>query len=359
MTRSEIAQQRLQTQHLVSPKLTRPVDVVKWFGAMQAQDYAGAKWSLAQRMTGATDADIEGAFTRGEILRTHLMRGTWHFVAPSDIRWVLALTAPRQRIALASYSRKMGLDAAEVRKSNKTMTRALRGGRQLTREALRDALHRNGIAADGLRFIFLLAYAELDAVICSGAREGKQFTYTLLDDRVPETKPLARDKALAELAWRYVRSHGPATLADFVWWSGLTTGDARTAIAMVAKRLASFESDGKTYWMASDAEPAGEPSTTAYLLPTYDEFLIAYKDRSASIDHERSSDMRLNPQLISHLMIGGQRIGAWKRSMTKASTTIELDSYSPIRKKEKRAIAEAASKFGAFLGAQKLVISDW
>ena len=359
MTPSDIAQQRLQTQHLVSPKLTKAVDVVKWFGAMQAQDYPGAKWSLGQRMAGTTDADIEDAFTRGAIVRTHVMRPTWHFVAPSDIRWMLELTAPRVKSSIASYCRKHRLDEALFRRSNKILARTLRSGSPLTRDALRGALRRAGITLDNIQFMFVLLHAEVDGVICSGPREGKQFTYALLDARVPETKGLSRDEALAELTWRYFRSHGPATLADFVWWSHLTTGDAKAGIEMIRRRLAGEVVDGKTYWMASDAEPPGDPSTTAYFLPTYDEYLIAYKDRSASIDSKERSDMRLHPQLISHLMIGGKRIGAWRRSVAKASTMIELDSYSPIGKKEKRAIAEAASKYGAFLGAKSVMIRDW
>jgi hypothetical protein len=195
-------------------------------------------------------------------------------------------------------------------------------------------------------------HAEVDGVICSGPREGKQFTYALLDARVAETKGLSRDEALAELAWRYFRSHGPATHADFVWWSGLRTGDARSGIELLGKRVESFVFEEKTYWISASAAIDEQRSASAYLLPTYDEYLIAYKDRSASIGPRGPGDMRLNPQLISHLLIGGKRIGAWKRSMTKAAATIELASYSPIRTKEKRAIAEAASRYGAFLGVR-------
>ena len=217
-----LASQRLANQGLVSPSFTTPVDVVSWLGAVQAQDYYGAKWAVGQRMREATDDAIEAAFTEGAILRTHVLRPTWHFVAPADIRWMLRLTAPRVNTTIGSYYRKLGLDDTVFRRTNKALTRALRGGRQLTRDALRQAVDRAGVVADGVRFGFILLRAELDGVICSGPREGKQFTYALLDERVPEARALTRDEALAELTRRYFTSRGPATVRDFVWWSGLT-----------------------------------------------------------------------------------------------------------------------------------------
>jgi hypothetical protein len=357
MTRSEIAQLRLRNQHLVSPKFTKPADVVKWFGAMQAQDYAGAKWTVGQRMIDATDATITDAFARGTILRTHVMRSTWHFVVPTDIRWMLQLTAPRVKSAVASYCRKHGLDERLFQKTNKILARALQGGHQLTRDALRDALARADIVVNNLQFMFVLMRAEVDAVVCSGPREGKQFTYMLLDDRAPEAKALARDEALVELTWRYFRSHGPATLADFIWWSGLLTRDAKSGIQMLGKRLTTFVAEEKTYWMAANTDVGREICAAAYLLPTYDEYLIAYKDRSASIDAGRSSDMRLNPKLISHVLVGGKVIGHWKGTANKTTAAIELGLFEPAGKREKRAIAEAASRYGAFLGV-RAEISD-
>jgi hypothetical protein len=355
MTRSDIAQQRLRNQHLVSPTFTTPADVVKWFGAMQAQDYAGAKWTVGQRMADATDATIEDAFARGTILRTHVMRPTWHFVLPADIRWMLELTAPRVKASVASYCRKHRLDEALFEKTNKIIARALRGGRHLTREALRDALARSGIVVDNIQFMFVLLRAEVDALICSGPRQGKQFTYALLEERVPAAKPRPRDEAVAELTWRYFRSHGPATLADFIWWSGLLTRDAKSGIEMLGKRLTKLVAEEKTYWMAANVELDRQSSEAAYLLPTYDEYLIAYKDRSASIRPGRPSDMRINPKLMSHVLIGGSLIGRWKGTTNQTKATIELGLFTPPGKKETRAIAEAASRYGAFLGLRATV----
>ncbi len=200
---SHIAGRRLANQRLSSAGLESPEDVVSWLGAVQAQDYYGAKWALALRMREGADDVIEDAFTSGAILRTHVLRPTWHFVAPADIRWMLALTAPRVNATIGSYYRKLELDAAVFRQSNTALARALRGGRQLTRDALRQAVRRAGVAADdGMRFGFILLRAELDAVICSGPRAGKQFTYALLDERVAAAKAITRDEALARLTQR-------------------------------------------------------------------------------------------------------------------------------------------------------------
>jgi hypothetical protein len=202
-------------------------------------------------MRRATDDVVEKAFAEGSILRTHVLRPTWHFVAPADIRWMLELTAPRVKSAIGFNCRRMSMDDAIFARSRKVLVAALRGGRQLTRDALRRAIQRAGIATDDVRLVLILMRAELDGVICSGARIGKQFTYALLDERVPRTKALTRDAALAELTRRYFTSRGPATVQDFVWWSGLTVADARAGIEMTGRRLVREVIDGTACWRSS------------------------------------------------------------------------------------------------------------
>ena len=229
----------------------KPTDVLKWLGAVQAQDFYGAKWALGLRLRDATDELIEKAFSDGEIIRTHVMRPTWHFVAASDIRWLLKLTAPRVNMTARNYYRKFELDDGVFKRINRALERALGGGRQLTRQELRTAINKAGIPCDDLlRFTFILLRAELDALICSGARSGKQFTYALFDERVPDTKTLSKDEALAELARRYFTSRGPATLRDFVWWSGLSTTDARTGLALIQGSLSKEKIDSEDYWFS-------------------------------------------------------------------------------------------------------------
>src|SRR5260370_3742003 len=222
MTNLDIAQQRLHNQHISRQTFERPEEVGQGVGAVQSQDYAAAKGALGLGMQGVTDDAIEQEFADGAIIRTHVMRPTWHFVAPADIRWLLALTAPRINAFNAYYYRKLELDDALFRHSNAVLAKALQGSKQLTRSELASALQQAGIAADNLlRSTYIIMHAELDGIICSGARRGKQFTYALLDERVPPTRALDRDEALGEFARRYFTSQAPATLHNFLWWSRL------------------------------------------------------------------------------------------------------------------------------------------
>ena len=221
-------------------------------GAVQAQEYADTRWALALRMRRATAAGIEQAFDEGTILRTHVLRPTSHLVAPTDIRWMLALTGPCVSRRMAPYNRRLELDATVFRRNWNAIVRALRGGAQLTRQELKAVLQRADVRADGVqRLAHIVMQAELDAVICSGARRGNQHTYALLDERVPPSRTLSRDEALAELARRYFTSHGPAQLQDFMWWSGLAATDARAGLAMAGRRLKRDDVDGRTYWRSS------------------------------------------------------------------------------------------------------------
>jgi hypothetical protein len=317
MTILEIARQRLHNQRLSSPDFKKPRDVVKWLGAVQAQDYYGAKWALGQRMQVATDDDIEKAFAGGEILRTHVMRPTWHFVAPADIRWLLKLTAARVNTANSHYYRKLELDDSVFSRSNKLIGRALRGGKHLTRGELRTVIQRAGISSDDLlRFNYLLIRAELDGVICSGPRNGKQFTYALLDERVPQTKAMARDESLAELTRRYFTSHGPATSADFVWWSGLTPKDVKQGLEMAKRHLATEVIEGKTYWLPLSGPTVTRATPVAHLLPGFDEYFIAYKDRSAANDPKRNHQS-ITDNVVFHSTIvrDGRIVGRWSRKI--------------------------------------------
>lgn len=231
MTTSDIINCRLINQHIATTSFKRPQEIVSWLVAMQAQEFAMAKWAIGLRLPGFNDADIEKLFNDGEILRTHLMRPTWHFVTPLDIRWMLSLTAPRVNAVNAYWYRKFELDPATFKRSNHMLVKTLEGGKQLTRATLKSALEQAKIFADGLRLGYLLMRAELDGIVCSGARQGKQFTYALLEERVPPARRLHHEEALAEFTQRYFASRGPATLQDFVYWSGLTMKEAKAGAA--------------------------------------------------------------------------------------------------------------------------------
>ena len=249
-TSIDLLSERLRNQHLTRPDRQKPAQVVAWLGAMQAQDFPAAKWAVGLRSPGCNSTDIEQAFNDGAILRTHVLRPTWHFVTPADIRWMLALSAPRVHAANAYYYRQSGLDAKMIARGCAMMHRVLDDGEPMTRAELAVALKRAKVPADGLKLAYIVMHAELEGMICSGPRRGKQFTYALLDERAPAGKTLDRRDAVAELAKRYFTSHGPATIRDFVWWSGLTVKDAELGIEAVKPKLQQDTIDGRTHWGA-------------------------------------------------------------------------------------------------------------
>jgi hypothetical protein len=351
MINPELAHRRLSNQHLSSQILETPQALVQWLGAVQAQDFAAAKWALGLRLPGVLEDDIEQAFTSGAILRTHVMRPTWHFVSPADIRWLLALTAPRVQVANASLYRKLGLDEEVFRRSHAVLANALQGAKQLTRDELASALKRAGIATEGEpRLSYLLMQAELDGLICSGARRGKQFTYALLAERVPHARTLDREQALAELTMRYFASHGPATIHDFAWWSGLTVADVRAGLAKVSSCLLQESRDGQTYWFSSSLPPAQVFSPMAYLLPNYDEYLVAYTDRSAIFDSMHTNKLDSRSGLLTNTMVlDGQVIGTWKRTFKKHTVVIEANPFVALSHTQAHAFAAAAKRYGEFL----------
>jgi len=354
----DIPFQRLHNQKLSHPTFKIPNEVVQWLGAVQAQDYAGAKWALAQRMQDTTNAALDEAFADGSILRTHLLRPTWHFVTPKDIRWMLKLTAPRVHAVSAYMYRQSGLDKAIFKKSNATLEKALRGGKQLTRNELASNLDKAGIPADGFRLGYLMMYAELEGLICSGARRGKQFTYALLDERVPPIKALSRDESLTELVTRYFSTRGPATLQDFTMWSGLTMTDTRNGIDIVKSKFEHEVINGQTYWFPEATSLKKEKSPTAYLLPNYDEYFIGFKDRSAIGEVAKKAGIKGDdPALIAHIIIlNGQIIGGWRRTLKKDEVLVEISLITKLNKAEEQAVAAAAERFGRFLELPVLLI---
>ena len=354
MPNLDIAHRRLHNQFLSQQTFENPVEVVQHLGAVQAQDYGAAKWALGLRLRGASEDAIEQAFASGEILRTHIMRPTWHFVTPADIRWMLMLTAPRVLMTIAYYDRTLELDGATLLKSSYVLAKALQGGKQLTRAELASELQQVGIACDNLqRLGHIIMHAELDGIICSGARRGKQFTYALLDERAPQCRILDREEALAEFARRYFTGHGPATLQDFVWWSGLTVADAKAGLDMVASQLMREVIDGQVYWSSGAALPVHDLSQTAYLLPNFDEYTVGYADRSAVIDEADVPKFDPRVGVLNNVIVLNSRVvGTWKRTLEKDAVIITPTLFTSLNETETRALVEAANRYGAFLGLQ-------
>ncbi|HJT26041.1 MAG TPA: winged helix DNA-binding domain-containing protein [Pyrinomonadaceae bacterium] len=345
MNRADLVSQRLQNQGLSAPEFRKAVDVVRWFGGVQAQDFEAAKWALALRMRSATNAAIEENFNRGIILRTHVMRPTWHFVARDDIRWLLELTAPGVNVRCGSGYRMFELDDAVFKRSHKILERALKHGNHLSRAELRRKLNESGVPAnDTVRMGHILIRAELDRVVCSGPRVGKQLTYALFDERVPATKTIDRDEALAKLARLYFRSHGPATLQDFVWWSGLSIADAKRGLEVVGRGLERLTVRDKVYWRLRTSESQAGSSTTAHLLPVYDEYLVAYKDRQSVFGSQdgKSTWDSLGPAII----VNGIAAGTWNKK------SVEVKLTRTLKKAESVAVAQATTRYAEFISVK-------
>jgi len=346
---NDLIRRRLDNQRLSRSSFRTPADVVAWLGAMQSQDYPGAKWGIGLRAA-VTDDEVDRACDDGAIVRTHILRQTWHFVAREDIRWMLALSGPRVNAISAHYYRKMELDERTFTRSRTVFERALRDRTYLTRPELGAALRQGGITASGTRLAFLTMRAELDAVICNGPRRGNQLTYALLEERVPPAKPIARDEALAMLTRRYFTSHGPATLKDFVWWSGLTLRDARLGIDLAGSSLVCDEVDGFTYWSAGRRMPRAVASPAAHLLPNYDEYLIAHKDRHLVISRGSGDGVtRIKDPFVHHVVIDGRLAGSWTRTVKGGSVAVECAMYGRPTAEAGRAVDAAAARLGTFL----------
>jgi hypothetical protein len=348
MRSKEISNLRLANQQITGTKFTSPKEVVAWMGAMQAQDYAMSRWAVGVRLPNSTEKTIEATLGRGEIIRTHVLRPTWHIVSADDLRWMLALTAPQIKAGMKSRSMQLGLTDAILAESRKVIEKTLCDGNHATREELIAALDKANINTDENRASHIFMAAELESLICSGVnRNGKQ-TYSLLEEWVPASRLLGREEALSALAKRYFTSHGPATLEDFNWWSGLSAGDARRALDMVKSELGSEVVEEKTYWFV---ETNFKTKESAFLLPAFDEFIISYKDRSATItfeDHKRaiSSNGMFHPTVV----VNGETIGVWKRAIKKEKVAIEVEYFINPKPALQNLIEAASIRYGEFLG---------
>lgn len=313
------------------------------------------KWAIGLRLPGATDVVVEAAVNGGSILRTHVLRPTWHFVTPADIRWMLELTAPRVRAFMAYTERTVGLDRAMFRRLNAIFRKVLCGGNHLTRAALHGEITRAKIRLSGQQLGHGLMQAELDGLICSGPRQGKHFTYALLDERVPAAKTKTRDAALAELARRYFASRGPATAHDFAWWSGLTVSEAKAGIVSLGAGFAHETINGKNYVFPAATTPVrhNEKISATFLMPDYDEYGIAYKDRSALLSADRGTDVLAYNRMI---VIEGRIEGTWRRTEEKGEIVVEAAPFAPLNQTKRAVLTTAAQRFGAFFGKKARLV---
>jgi hypothetical protein len=348
---ADLIGQRLHNQRLNGQSFQTPDEVVRWFGAVQAQDYLGSLWAIGMRTQNATEVDVEQAIAERKIIRTWPMRSTLHFVPPEDVRWMLKLLTPRVIARSLARYRQLELDDAVFTRSRKLFERALRDGKQLSRGMMYEVLNEAGISTRQTRGLHVLGRLAQDGVICFGPRQGKQPSFVLLDEWVPTGKQMDREAALAELARRYFTSHGPATVHDFAWWSGLTLVDVRAGIALAKPNLTEDRINGQVYWRASSVPIKARSRSTAHLLPAFDEYTVAYKDRSMLVD---PASLKLSDPVRSILgpaiLMNGKLVGNWKRTFDKKSVTLSPVLFARVNPSEQRAFSNAAQEYGRFLG---------
>jgi len=320
-------------------------EAVASFGAVQAQEFAEVKWSLAERMDGEpTDAELDAAFDRGEMIRTHILRPTWHFVTPEDLGWMLELSAPRVHQANKGPYRQMGLEQNLLERSADAIARALSDGEPKLRKELAVALAEAGINVEGMALGYVVHFAELEGVVCSGPRRGKQQTYMLVADRVPKTAERSREDALAELARRYFGGHGPGTLRDFSWWSGLTQSDCREAVEQAGDDVAPLDLGDERDWFGAPRPSRVPKRTGTHLIPMYDELGVAFRDLRIVCAAPPPEGMMARP-----ILIDGVAVGSWKRTFANRRVVVEATLLRKLGSTEGDELAETVARFGRFL----------
>lgn len=347
MPAANLLRARLTNQALLAPA-SSPAEVVRRFGAVQAQDYPGALWGIAQRAEAATEADVERAIAAREIVRSWPMRGTLHLVAAEDLRWMLRELVPRVMRGMAGRQRELGLDGKTFVKAGRVLEPALRGGRQLTRAELYQVMSRGRVSPEGQRGTHILGFLAMQGLLCFGPRRGKQPTFVLLDEWLPRAAEIDRDEAFARLARRYFTSHGPATLADFSWWSGLPLGESRAAIAGAGDGLIEVDIDGAPH-LSGPVSP-GRAKSTAHLLPPYDEYTVAYRDRSAVLDPAHAAATR-GGIFAPVVLVDGRVAGTWGRRVGKGAIGLSAQLLMRPSPATRRLLDAAAKRYGEFAGA--------
>lgn len=345
-----VGRARLANQHVTRPVFSDPADVVRWLGAVQAQDYLAGLWGVGLRTKGATEAAVENAVERRAIVRTWPMRGTLHFVAAPDVRWMTRLLTPRVIASTRARHRQLELDQGVFARTARVAERVLGGGNVVRRDVLYRHWNADGIATHASRGLHLLSYLAQTGLLCFGPRDGKQHTFTLLEEWLPPARVLERDAALGELARRYFTSHGPATVHDFAWWSGLTLADARAGVGSIASELASEESGGRTLWYRESPHPRVSRER-AYLLPAWDEFTVAYRDRGDILDSRYALRVNAGGGVLKPVIVlRGRVVGTWQRTLGKQGVVVTPTFFEKVDAADRAAVETAVGSYATFLG---------
>jgi hypothetical protein len=345
----DIARWRLRTQHLVSPYALSAREAVGSLLAVQAENPSQAAWAVASRTQNPDQADLAALLDSGAVLRTHVLRPTWHFVRAEDIGWLLDLTGPRVRRVTGQQLRDAhGLDERSTGQALAALTQVLASRGQLTRAQLAQELRERGIRGSGQMLMILLAHAELGGLVCSGQVAGGEHTYALMDERVPAPRRLGRTEALAELAVRYFTGHGPATERDLAYWATLTLTDVRAGLLQVRDQLDSFQHDGRTFWHALGDPPCGPLKPAGHLLQILDEMYRGYQDSRWVLD--AAGDVpRTRETATGMALVDGQLLAAMRRTIANDQVRFDLRPYRALTSPETEALNQAAGRYGEYL----------
>jgi len=350
MNQIDIANLRLHSQQIAKTQFKSPKEIVGWMGAMQAQDFNMAKWAIGLRLNKTKEKHINAAIDSAEIIRTHLLRPTWHFVSADDIYWMVDLTAPGILSSMKGRNKQLELTGAILKKSFAIIEKSLKDANHLTRKDLVNELNKAKIVTNENRSSHILFHAELEGIICSGKMKDKLPTYALLNERIKKPAPLKKEEALYKLACKYFESHCPATFQDFVWWSGLSMTDGRKALELIKSNFVSEKKDSKEYWFPRSFSFPKKSKESVFLLPAFDEFLISYKDRSAVIhsDH-REKTFSSNGIFWPVILVNGRAVGIWKREIKKNQLIISCGIFDKKNKVSKELLEKATRELGYFL----------
>lgn len=349
----DIAALRLYQQQISNQCFSTPAQIVAHLGGMQGQDLPGVKWSIGLRLPDAVQSDVDRAFDEGKIIRTWPMRGTLHVVAASDVRWMLSLTSPKNLAGSQKRRDALELDDKTLARCHQVFIKTLQGCKQKSRDEMYAALEAAGISVEGQRGYHILWNAALHGLICLASTDAKEQNYALLEEWVKPVKAKTRDEALAELAWRYFNSRGPATIKDFIWWSGLSATEARAGFEDIKSKLISETVDKAVYWMSPDIALPKEQGST-FALPGFDEYILGYQDRSVVLAPQHADNICPggNGMFISSIVVDGQVVGTWKRTVKKNAIAVTAIPFGKLSKVEMAAFKHAAERYGAFMAMQ-------
>lgn len=341
---------RLHNQLLINPEIENPKDIVSWMGAIQAQDFNMGKWAVGSRLRKTTDKEIESAINSGDIIRLHILRPTWHFVSKDDIHWMLDLSTPRLKVIGRSADKYFGFTSESITKTNLLLTSILENEPNLTRQEIGVRLVDRGVAVDNQSINHIMFHAELDGIVCNGIVKNKKQTYDLLENRAPKKEKYNKDESLYKLAYKYFRSHGPATLQDFIWWSGLTTSEAKRGVESIKDEFITEVIDGQAFIFHNSNLNHQLDDDMVHLLPAFDELFVSYKDRKEILDLEHHKKVIVSNGVFKPTVFyNGKIIGIWNRIVRKNRVFGEVSCFKEPTKRVQKLIDQALLDYDKYM----------